>query len=296
MHAMPRLAMQVRYIDAIKHKGHKRKVHLLQTKVPADMLPQAVMQLVVDPTLATPQLEPAAEAGAAGKLQLPPAPLPAVRGSITAVPDPLLGLFGSPGGSSNDSSRSRGGASKLLRELLKDALARFEVTTSLAAGQPDSGSEGRQVQLPLRVSPNIDWGTVEVAFLAGEHFMEAAASAAGALPPVAANGSGVGRQAAAAAAGGSLLDLLHLSAVQQQQQQGRLNGYGSASQPAAASVLHFRQLVVENTSSDAVWLLGGIAAPSYPHTLAAVDDARLFWLEGEWPGSWGSQARKGVLQ
>ena len=33
---------------------------------------------------------------------------------------------------------------------------------------------------------------------------------------------------------------------------------------------------------DELWLLGGVAAPSFPHTLATIDDARLFWLDGEW--------------
>lgn len=255
---------------------------LLPSLVPlkAVELAKATLQLMVDASLAAPELPPPA---ADGKRALPPAPPPALRGSVAGVPDPLRPLFGSGGGS---------GPSALLRRLLRDAVESLPASTALAVG-PSPGCQ--EPPLPLVVSPDIDFGTVAVSRLTARHLVEAAASAASGLP------SGGG--SAAAAAGGSLLDLLHLASSPQQAGAGAAQaplqtaeqpGGSSSERPAEGlaagggrpgSVFHFRQLVVDNCSSgDEVWLLGGVAAPSLPHTLAAVDDARLFWREGAAPG------------
>lgn len=237
------------------------------------------MELLADPSLAVPRLPPSAELGSdAGARALPLPPPPPQRGSVMPAPEPLQQLF--PG--------SGKGASGLLQQLLGRALERLEVSCSLAAGLPDGDGQ----QLPLRVSPDIDFGTVAVSRLESEQLLQAAASVAAGLPASA----GATAPGHAAAAAGSMLDLLHLSSRQHRppRQAGSLPpgsaapAAGGAADAAAGSVLHFRQLVVENTSTDgALWLLGGIAAPAFNHTLAAVDDARLFWLEGGRPGGEG---------
>ncbi|KAL4430621.1 hypothetical protein ABPG75_005877 [Micractinium tetrahymenae] len=271
----------------VPKSGNAKHVTLLEGQADAGALAQAVMELLADPSLAAPNLpSDAVQSGSdAGRL-LPPAPPPPQRGSIVPAPEPLQRLFPGGGGSSSK------GASGLLQQLLSDALQRLDASSALAAGQADSGGQ----QLPLHVSPDIDFGTVAVSHLASAQLLQAAASAAAGLPSC---GSGAAHSHAGrtAAAAGSLLDLLHLSS-QQRWQQHRAGSRPPSSMPAAASttaevgsddaqgtpagsVLHFRQLVVENTSkADALWLLGGIAAPAFPHMLAAVDDARLFWLEG----------------
>ena len=224
------------------------------------------LKLALEPGIAAPEL-PAA-GGDGNGAALPPPPPPAVRGSVLDLPERLRPLF-------------RGGASGgLLERLLRDALGSLPTATALAAPSARQGT----AQLPLSVSPDIDFGTVCVSCLPAGALVEAAEAAASALPQAA------GQAAKAAGAGaGSLLDLLHLSAPSAGRpasagaglaRAGGAGGNGSSS--STAPVLHFRQLVVENTgSSEEVWLLGGIAAPSFPYTLAAIDDARLFWLDGE---------------
>ncbi|EFN55641.1 hypothetical protein CHLNCDRAFT_133825 [Chlorella variabilis] len=223
------------------------------------------LKLALEPGIAAPEL-PAA-GGDGNGAALPPPPPPAVRGSVLDLPERLRPLF-------------RGGASGgLLERLLRDALGSLPTATALAAPSARQGT----AQLPLSVSPDIDFGTVCVSCLPAGALVEAAEAAASALPQAA------GQAAKAAGAGaGSLLDLLHLSAPSAGRpasagaglaRAGGAGGNGSSS--STAPVLHFRQLVVENTgSSEEVWLLGGIAAPSFPYTLAAIDDARLFWLDG----------------
>ncbi|PRW57862.1 helicase MOV-10 [Chlorella sorokiniana] len=239
-------------------------------------------RLVYDPSCAEPHLPPAA--GDASKRALPPAPPPPLRGAVVDVPPALRPLFGG------------GAGGQLLQRLLRQAVA--ELPTALALGAAHSGSgqrlgdEGQPPAETMVVGGDIDFGTVPVTRLKADQLVEAAAAAAAGLPQ-AADGSSLGGTAA-----GSLLDLLHLASAPQQQQQASCaaaadshaysassgSGSGSTLLGAAAQggpVLHFRQLVVENrSSSDELWLLGGVAAPSFPHTLATIDDARLFWLDG----------------
>lgn len=241
--------------------------------------------LACEPSRAEPHL-PAAP-GSGSKRTLPPAPPPPLRGAVVDVPPAMRPLF------------SGGSGGRLLQRLLRQAVA--ELLTALALGRPHSGSElppvndGQKPWQTLVVGGDIDFGTVPVSCLTAEQLVQAAAAAAGGLPREADGGgrnsssSGLG----AAAAAGSLLDLLHLASSPQQQPVGSTAGGSQAqsgSTPLGASaaapggpVLHFRQLVIENCSTrDELWLLGGVAAPAFPHTLAAVDDARLFWLDGRW--------------
>lgn len=264
-----------------------KPMELLTGLADANALAQAAMELLAEPSLAVPQLPPSGEQGSDDKGRtLPPAPPPPQRGSVLPVPEPLQRLFPGGGGGSD-------GTSGVLQRLLSQALESLDTSCTLGAGQPDSAGQ----QLPLRVSPDIDFGTVAVSRLEGEQLLQAAASVAAGLP----SSHGIARSHAGservASQAGSLLDLLHLSS-QQQRSQGKAASLQSSSAPAGAgstagrgtapsqgspggSVLHFRQLLVENTSpAEPLWLLGGIAAPAFPHTLAAVDDARLFWLEG----------------
>ena len=229
-------------------------------------LTAAALDIVADPGSIDPVLPAAAVPGGpdmGARRSLPPAQPPALRGSVVPVPDPLQPLFA--GG---------GSGGRVLEQLLREAVANLGTSTALAAAQPaGSQLDQQQMQLPLAVSPDLDFGTLAVSTLTAGELVEAATGAAEGLPQK----HGAGGMAHGGA--GSLLDLLHLSAAGQQTQQQQ------AATPAAASalpVLHFRQLLVENcSSSDEVWLLGGVAAPSFPHTLAACDDAQLFWRDGE---------------
>lgn len=239
-------------------------------------------RLVFDRGCAEPQLQSAA--GSASKRVLPPAPPPPLRGAVVGVPPTLRPLFGG------------GSGGQLLQRLLRQAVA--ELATALSLGAVHSGSglppaiAGQQPAETLVVGGDIDFGTVPVSCLTAQQLVEAAAAAAAGLPHQAEHSS------PAAEAAGSLLDLLHLASTPQQQQPGSAAGgsqvhsassggsstlLGGGAAAAGGPVLHFRQLVVENRSSgDELWLLGGVAAPSFPHTLAAIDDARLFWLDGGW--------------
>lgn len=246
------------------------------------------MELLAHPSLAAPRLLAGPEQGGdAGRLSLPPPPPPPQRGSVVPAPEPLQRLF--PGGAGAGK-----GATGVLQQLLSQALERLDASCALGAGQPGSGGQ----KLLLHVSPDIDFGTVAVSRLAGEQLLQAAHSVAAGLPSSGSTVRGYAATAGAASQAGSLLDLLHLASQEQRLrcQGGSLQSSGAATAAdsgagntnsdvapgsPAGSVLHFRQLAVANTShSDTLWLLGGIAAPAFPHTLAAVDDARLFWLEG----------------
>jgi hypothetical protein len=227
-------------------------------------LTAAALDIIADSSITAPVLPAAAAPGTGDRRVLPPAPPPALRGSVVPVPDPLQSLFA--GG---------GSAGRLLEQLLREAVANLGTSAALAAAQP-AGSQldqqqWQQIQLPLVVSPDLDFGTLAVSTITAGELITAAASAAEGLP----QHHGAGSMAHVGA--GSLLDLLHLSAAAQQPQQ-----QGATHADAALPVLHFRQLLVENcSSSDEVWLLGGVAAPSFPHTLAACDDAHLFWRDGK---------------
>ncbi len=240
--------------------------------------------LACEPSRAEPHL-PAAP-GSGSKRTLPPAPPPPLRGAVVDVPPAMRPLF------------SGGSGGRLLQRLLRQAVA--ELPTALALGRPHSGSEtppvndGQKPWQTLVVGADIDFGTVPVSCLTAEQLGEAAAVAAGGLPREADGSGRISSGLGAAAAAGSLLDLLHLASSPQQQPAGSAAGGSqahSSSTPLGDSaaapegpVLHFRQLVIENCSSgDELWLLGGVAAPVFPHTLAAVDDARLFWLDGRLP-------------
>ncbi|KAL4423314.1 hypothetical protein ABPG77_006109 [Micractinium sp. CCAP 211/92] len=275
--------------DTLPNSGKPRPgVKLLEGLSDADALAQAVMELLAHPSLAAPRLLAGSEQGGdAGRRSLPPPPPPPQRGSVVPAPEPLQRLF--PGGAGAGK-----GATGVLQQLLSQALERLDASCALGAGQPGSGGQ----QLPLHVSPDIDFGTVAVSRLAGEHLLQAAHSVAAGLPSSGNTAHSYAATAGAASHAGSLLDLLHLASQEQRPrcQAGSLQSSGAATAAdsgagntnsdvapgsPAGSVLHFRQLAVENTSpSDTLWLLGGIAAPAFPHTLAAVDDARLFWLEG----------------
>ena len=225
---------------------------------------QAALLLCHDPSRAKPEV--AAAAASDSKATMPPAPAP--RGSVAPTPDALRGLFG----------EGSGGSGGVLRQLLMRALEALDAATALGGGQPDSTGQ----QLPLVISPGLDFGTVAVSRLGGEQLVRAAASVAAGLP---AAGSGGNSSAAAAAAAaphaGSLLDLLHLATEQQQSRPQQAGGGVTAAALPALPALHFRQLLIENNSRhDSLWLLGGVAAPALPHTLAAMDDGRLFWLDG----------------
>lgn len=142
-------------LNGTKTKGKGVLVLPAQTDLPT--LAQAVLGLVADPSTASPQLPPGAAqggAGSSGQRVLPPAPAPALRGSIVPVPDPLQPLF-----AANDGEGGKG----LLHRLLAGALERLDVATALAAGQADSQGG----QLPLRVGPDLDYGTVAVSCLPG---------------------------------------------------------------------------------------------------------------------------------
>jgi hypothetical protein len=243
-----------------------KRVILVLNAAAAAPLTAAALDIVADPGSIAPVLPAAAVPGGpdiGARRSLPPAQPPALRGSVVPVPDPLQPLFA--GG---------GSGGRVLEQLLREAVANLGTSTALAAAQPaGSQLDQQQMQLPLAVSPDLDFGTLAVSTLTAGDLVEAATSAAEGLPQK----HGAGGMAHGGA--GSLLGLLHLSAAVQQTQQQQ------AATPAAASalpVLHFRQLLVENcSSSDEVWLLGGVAAPSFPHTLAACDDAQLFWRDGE---------------
>lgn len=252
----------------------------------AETLEAQVMQLVLDPSLAALNTNPA-NGGAQQAQALPPPQQPApTRGALSQPPEPLRQLFlGGDGG-------------KLLEQLLRHALTKdaLPVAAALAPWRPDEATvcQQQQQQLPLSVSPDVDFGTVCVASLDAEALQASAASVAAGLP------RGGGRAQAASA--GSVLDLLHLSAAAGGAGGSGLRHLGGASgssnastgaamQPVstAAPVLHYRQIVVDNKSEAAagppgatdIWLLGGMAAPSFPHTFTVLDDACLFWLDGE---------------
>jgi hypothetical protein len=217
----------------------------------------AAFQLAADASLALPQLP--AEAALGGRALPPPRPPPA-RGSIMDLPESLRPLFDGTGDGSGQ-----------LKQLLTAALENLPVATALAQAPAPPGS----AQLPLVVSPDIDFGTVCVASLAAADLADAAGAAAASLPPL------PGLSAAAGPTTGSLLDLLHLSAVPHGGRAAPAGDASAAPSPRPAPVLRFRELVVENAgASEPVWLLGGVAAPAFPHTLAALDDASLFWLDG----------------
>lgn len=276
------------------HGSQERRFTLTKSKKLTSLLPGPVTgsggmeadlaRLVFDRSCAEPQLQSAA--GSASKRVLPPAPPPPLRGAVVGVPPTLRPLFGG------------GSGGQVLQRLLRQAVAELPTALSLGAVHSDGGLPpaiaGQQPAETLVVGDDIDFGTVPVSCLTAQQLVEAAAAAAAGLPHQAYGSSPAGAEE------GSLLDLLHLASTpQQQQQQGSAAGgsqahsassgggssslLGGSAAAAGGPVLHFRQLVVENRSSaDELWLLGGVAAPSFPHTLAAIDDARLFWLDGGW--------------
>lgn len=285
--------MQARPFEAAKGAKAKREPLCPSLSCQPHEMEADLAALAGNPSLAEPCLPDGA--GGGGKHALPPPPPPPLRGAVVDVPPALRPLFGG------------GSGGQLLQRLLRQAVA--ELPTALALAAPHSGGSkapqadsGQQAAETLVVGGDIDFGTVPVCRLTAAQLVDAAAAAAAGLPADAASSSSSSLGAAAA---GSLLDLLHLASAPQQQQQPASSvaegsqmpsagGGGTALGGSAASpsgpVLHFRQLVMENRSvGDELWLLGGIAAPSFPHTLAAIDDARLFWLDGGLPW-WGEGA------
>ena len=152
--------------------------------------------------------------------------------------------------------------------------------------------------LGLEVGPSIDFRVQQVAPASGQALQELATAVAAQWAPAAGNSL-----ASAGSAGlcPSLLDLLHLlphTAEEQPSSRGGAGARGATAPPDAAAaavaavagpagggkatapLLRFRTLVVSNRSSEEVWLLGGVAAPQLPHTLALVDDSRLFLADG----------------
>ena len=263
-----------------------------------EQLAADALLLALDPSRAQPEL-PAAEGSSRVERTLPLAPPPPLRGAVVDVPPPLRPLFGGSG--------SPGG--RLLQRLMRDAVAGLDAATALGVPHGGSGppqaSEGQPPADTLAVSPDIDFGTVPVSRLAAGQLVEAAAAAAAGLPRDASSSSGGSSSGFGTAAAGSLLDLLHLASSPQQQGGtaatplpggAPLTAASGAEAQAGGPVLHFRQLVIDNCSScDELWLLGGVAAPAFPHTLAAIDDARLFWLEGGRAGA-GAQGCMAVGQ
>lgn len=169
------------------------------------------------------------------------------------------------------------------------------------------GSSVQQAQgLGIVVSPSIDVGVQQVAPVSPDLLAALAAAAAAAQEAVGAGGSGAAPRSNSAnmqwdrTSAPSLLDLLqHLPEPAEPARQQRQSSAGGSSasstgngalaangstKPAKppAPLLHFRHIAIANSGDADVWLLGGVASPSLPHTFAVVDDARLFLAEGQW--------------
>ena len=198
------------------------------------------------------------DVGAVAGVLLPPAALPRPLAQLRPLSPPLRSLFVSDGG----------GCSPQLQQLLSIALQELPTATSLCAGGDPT------CPLPLVVSGAVDFGTVPVTALSPDDVAATAAALAAAAAP-ASNGSAA--RGSSNRVAGTLLDVLHLLA------DASLPGQGSTEQPRSGtpqSALRFREVLLSHegpAGSEDVLVLGGVAAPHFPHTFAALDSASLFW-------------------
>eukprot|EP00887_Chlorella_sp_A99_P008046 scaffold12.g8046.t1 len=275
----------------------------LLTPVHGSLLALAAQRLALEPRLAAPKLAAVAD-GRRGGLPPPPPPPPA-RGAVAPLPAALRHVMGETG---------EGGP---LRRLLAAAVAGLETSAALAQGPSAASSAGGAggtsgaCRPGLQVGPDIDFGVVPLVAPSASELEAVAASVAcqwaagsggdrgaeptsllqllmldgplagSAAPSATASSSGAGAAEPAAAApaaedaargGGAAGGTA-----------GRGGGAGGAGPSSLSSpLLHFRQLTVDNRGEEEVLLIGGVAAPRYPHTLAAIDEAQLFWTtEGQ---------------
>ena len=244
----------------------------LLAPIEADALAAAAQALALVPAAARPRLAHAA----GGSAQVPPPPPPPPVGSIVPLPGPLRELMASTGEGS------------ALRRLLAEALRGVDGALALAHGNPGAPP------LDVRVWPaSIDFGVVQVVDVSPRDLRAVADSVASALESRS-GGAGTGGD------GSSLLHLLQLTGAparppDPRQQQRPAEAGSPAASLDSQPLLHFRALTVENASDcEPVWLLGGVAAPHYAHTLAALDAGRLFWAAA--PGSERRAVRLGPGQ
>lgn len=175
------------------------------------------------------------------------------------------------------------------KKLVASALKRLDTACCMIG-------DGRGGLAGLALSGDIDFGVQRVVVPSGEDLTLVARAVAqspgglldamllmGALPSMHARANGTARMNAHAHAHAGNGVLGSNGDTAGEPGSGSASANGALSAVERGGVLKLAPLAVRNTSRDTTfWVLGGVAAPNLPHTFAALDDARIFWAEGEW--------------